>query len=210
MFVEKGMKHGQKITFRGEANQEPGTEPGDVVLVLQQKRHPRFERRGRDLLAKRTIALRDALCGTTLRELALDKRVLVLKTPKNTVVRPGMRMVVEGEGMPTWKRPFDKGNLIIEFDVDFPVSLSSEQLAAVNGAFPPPNKKPKIGGDDKTADTTAAGVDEEDIEELDLVIETEGMRRASAQQGAQTRNAYDSDDDESAAGGRPGVQCASQ
>ena len=46
---------------------------------------------------------------------------------------------------------FFVGNLIIEFDVDFPVSLSSEQLAAVAGAFPESKKKAKIGGDDAAA-----------------------------------------------------------
>jgi len=37
--VDKGMRHGQKITFTGEADQAPGTEPGDIVLVLQEKEH---------------------------------------------------------------------------------------------------------------------------------------------------------------------------
>lgn len=37
--VDKGMKHGQKITFGGEADQAPGIEPGDIVLVLQEKDH---------------------------------------------------------------------------------------------------------------------------------------------------------------------------
>lgn len=37
--VDKGMKHGQKITFSGEADQAPGVEPGDIVLVLQEKDH---------------------------------------------------------------------------------------------------------------------------------------------------------------------------
>lgn len=37
--VDKGMRHGQKITFGGEADQAPGIEPGDIVLVLQEKDH---------------------------------------------------------------------------------------------------------------------------------------------------------------------------
>lgn len=37
--VDKGMKHGQKISFTGEADQAPGTEPGDILLVLQEKEH---------------------------------------------------------------------------------------------------------------------------------------------------------------------------
>lgn len=37
--VDKGMRHGQKITFSGEADQSPNTEPGDIILVLQEKEH---------------------------------------------------------------------------------------------------------------------------------------------------------------------------
>eukprot|EP01108_Squamamoeba_japonica_P006433 TRINITY_DN522_c0_g4_i2.p2 TRINITY_DN522_c0_g4~~TRINITY_DN522_c0_g4_i2.p2 ORF type:complete len:415 (+),score=214.28 TRINITY_DN522_c0_g4_i2:93-1337(+) len=200
LFVEKGMKHGQKITFRGEANAAPGVEPGDIVMVLQQVKHARFERSGGDLVAKRTLSLRDALCGTELHEKALDGRPLLLRTPAGGVVRPGQRLVVEGEGMPTWKRPFDKGNLIVEFDVDFPVSLTSEQLAAVAGAFPA-TKRSKL-----------SAADAEELEEFTLVPETEGMRRAASSSNS-TRNTYDSDDSDDeghhhGAGG--GVQCAQQ
>ena len=33
--IEKGMAHGQKIKFSGEADEIPGTVPGDVVIVIQ-------------------------------------------------------------------------------------------------------------------------------------------------------------------------------
>ncbi|KAL6193451.1 hypothetical protein ACLB2K_034535 [Fragaria x ananassa] len=39
--VEKGMRSGQKITFRGEADEAPGTITGDIVIVVQQKEHPK-------------------------------------------------------------------------------------------------------------------------------------------------------------------------
>ena len=44
--VDKGMRDGQKITFRGEGNQKPGIEPGDVIVVLQQTPHEVFQRDG--------------------------------------------------------------------------------------------------------------------------------------------------------------------
>ncbi|XP_048658393.1 dnaJ homolog subfamily A member 1-like [Marmota marmota marmota] len=37
--IDKGMKDGQKITFHGEGDQEPGLEPGDIIIVLDQKDH---------------------------------------------------------------------------------------------------------------------------------------------------------------------------
>lgn len=61
--IDKGMREGQKITFRGEGDQEPGVEPGDIVLIIKAKDHPKFERRGNDLLMKQTITLTEALCG---------------------------------------------------------------------------------------------------------------------------------------------------
>lgn len=43
------MRDGQKITFSGEGDQEPGIEPGDVVIVLDEKNHSVFKRNDIDL-----------------------------------------------------------------------------------------------------------------------------------------------------------------
>ena len=40
--VEPGMRDDQKIVFRGEGNQLPGVEPGNVLIVLHEKQHPVF------------------------------------------------------------------------------------------------------------------------------------------------------------------------
>lgn len=37
--VDKGMTDGQKIVFSGEGDQEPELEPGDLVIVLDEKEH---------------------------------------------------------------------------------------------------------------------------------------------------------------------------
>ncbi|CAD7672769.1 unnamed protein product [Nyctereutes procyonoides] len=61
--IDKGMKDGQKITFHGEGDQEPGLEPGDIIIVLDQKDHAVFTRRGEDLFMCMDIQLVEALCG---------------------------------------------------------------------------------------------------------------------------------------------------
>ena len=38
------MNEGQKVVFHGEGDQEPGLEPGDVIIVLDEKEHPVFHR----------------------------------------------------------------------------------------------------------------------------------------------------------------------
>lgn len=37
--VDKGMSDGQKIVFGGEGDQEPELEPGDLIIVLDEKEH---------------------------------------------------------------------------------------------------------------------------------------------------------------------------
>lgn len=72
------MKDGQKIVFHGEGDQEPDLEPGDVIIVLDQKDHPVFQRRGNDLIMKMKIQLTEALCGFKKTIDTLDDRVLVI------------------------------------------------------------------------------------------------------------------------------------
>lgn len=74
------MKDGQKILFHGEGDQEPELEPGDVIIVLDQKDHSVFQRRGHDLIMKLKIQLSEALCGFKKTIKTLDDRVLVISS----------------------------------------------------------------------------------------------------------------------------------
>jgi DnaJ family protein A protein 2 len=65
--IEKGMRHNQKITFSGMADELPGMEAGDVNFIVQEKEHELFKRKGADLLATKDISLNQALCGFTVR-----------------------------------------------------------------------------------------------------------------------------------------------
>lgn len=79
------MKDGQKILFHGEGDQEPELEPGDVIIVLDQKDHSVFQRRGHDLIMKMKIQLSEALCGFKKTIKTLDDRVLVITSKSGNV-----------------------------------------------------------------------------------------------------------------------------
>ncbi len=64
MQIDKGMQDKQKIVFQGEADQAPGTVPGDVVFVLQCKKHAKFLRKGDDLLMEHKVC---PVCPSTIR-----------------------------------------------------------------------------------------------------------------------------------------------
>ena len=72
------MKDGQQIRFSGEADQEPGVQPGDIIVVLDELKHPVFQRQGQDLFYGMDIDLIDALCGFQKTIETLDKRALLV------------------------------------------------------------------------------------------------------------------------------------
>lgn len=41
--IDKGMTDDQRITFSGEGDQEPGLEPGDIIIVLDEVEHATFK-----------------------------------------------------------------------------------------------------------------------------------------------------------------------
>ena len=87
--IDKGMKGGQTITFRGESDQAPGVTPGDVVIVIEEKPHERFQRKENDLITDVEIDLLSALAGGTFTIRHLDDRALVVNTLAGEIIRDG-------------------------------------------------------------------------------------------------------------------------
>ncbi|MEJ1276259.1 DnaJ heat shock protein family (Hsp40) member A2 [Cricetulus griseus] len=192
--VDKGMKHGQRITFTGEADQAPGVEPGDIVLLLQEKEHEVFQRDGNDLHMTYKIGLVEALCGFQFTFKHLDARQIVVKYPPGKVIEPGCVRVVRGEGMPQYRNPFEKGDLYIKFDVQFPENnwINPDKLSELEDLLPSRPEVPNVIGE----------TEEVELQEFDST-------RGSG--GGQRREAYnDSSDEESSSHHGPGVQCAHQ
>lgn len=193
--VEKGMQNGQKITFPGEADEAPDTVTGDIVFVLQQKEHPKFKRKGEDLFVDHTLSLTEALCGFQFILTHLDGRQLLIKSNPGEVVKPDQFKAINEEGMPMYQRPFMRGKLYIHFIVEFPDSLSPDQVKALEAIFP---AKPKSQYTDMELDEC------EETTLHDVNMEEEMRRKQSAQQ-----EAYD-EDEEMHGGGGQRVQCAQQ
>mmetsp|Transcript_10396 Transcript_10396/g.16972 ORF Transcript_10396/g.16972 Transcript_10396/m.16972 type:complete len:416 (+) Transcript_10396:166-1413(+) len=196
--VEKGMLHQQKITFTGEADQAPDTEPGDIVIVLQQKEHPRFKRQNNyNLVMEASITLTQALCGAQLLVEHLDGRKLLVQTKPGEIIKPDDVKMVKDEGMPHYKRPIDKGVLFIKFNVKFPDSLSAQQVQELQKILPPP---PPLSYKD------------EEVEHVSLDEYVPEERQANGRsRGGRSGEAYEDEEMEDDGGPRrQGVQCAQQ
>lgn len=193
--VEKGMLHGQRIVFQGEADEAPDTITGDIVFVLQLKDHSKFKRKGDDLYVEHTLNLTEALCGFQFPLTHLDGRQLLIKSSPGEIVKPNQYKAINDEGMPQYQRPFMKGRLYIHFNVEFPESgvLTQEQCKQLESILPP---RP-------AGYMTDMEVDEcEETTLHDVNIEDELRRKQQQQQ----QEAYEEDDEPQ--GHR--VQCAQQ
>merc|ERR1719167_2095608 len=135
--VDKGMADSQKITFTGEGDQEPGMEPGDIIIVLDEKEHAQFKRNGIDLIHTLNISLSDSLCSFKRTITTLDDRTLVIQTVPGEVIKTGDLKCVYGEGMPTYRNPFEKGKLIVKFAIDFPEGLDPHVAQKLEALLPP-------------------------------------------------------------------------
>lgn len=132
--VKKGWKQGTRITFPQEGDQGPNNIPADIVFIVKDKPHEWFRREGVDLIHSTTISLCHALVGCTIEIHTLDDRVLHI--PITDIVHPGYKKTVPGEGMPYANEPDKKGDLVIEFSIDFPHLLTPEKRSLIRKALP--------------------------------------------------------------------------
>uniref|UniRef100_UPI00398F89C3 dnaJ homolog subfamily B member 1-like isoform X1 n=2 Tax=Pristiophorus japonicus TaxID=55135 RepID=UPI00398F89C3 len=121
--IKKGWKEGTKITFPKEGDETAHNIPADIIFVLKDKPHPVFKRNGSDIIYQAKISLREALCGCTLSIPTLDKKThtMVFKD----IIQPGSQRRIASEGLPLPKQPERRGDLVVEFHVRFPESLTN-------------------------------------------------------------------------------------
>jgi len=230
VFVTKGMQHGQRIVFNGEADEAPDTVPGDVIVVLQQKEHPYFSRTNMHLFMKKKISLLEALCGFEFTIGHLDGRKLLVKSGADVIYRPGDFKVIRDEGMPHPKNHFQKGSLYIEFVVEFPKngSISLKNKQNLSKILPPSEKEKEPEKMEDVPQRKGSNAEDEDGEEgetssrppaeMSTSVEEVGMldvdmnqeRRRMAEEQKEQHDGEREDDDEGGRGGRRAATCQSQ
>lgn len=192
--VERGMADEDYIRFSGEGNHVPGMQAGDVVVVIDEQEHKRFKRNGDDLIYTMDLVLSEAICGFQRTIPTLDGRTLLLKSrPGEVFTSSGFRMIAD-EGMPHRKNHYEKGRMIIHFQVQFPPNnfLPPEKLNQLRALLPAPMQVDQIPPD---------------AEEVVLhPYDPEADARARRERRAQ---AYDEDDRDDHGPGHSRVQCAS-
>ncbi|KAA0233365.1 J domain-containing protein, partial [bacterium] len=108
--VPAGVKTGSRVRVAGEGRPGAGTgAPGDLYLVVTVQPHPRFERRGDDLLVDVPVPVVDAVLGGEVEVPTVDGRV-ALRLPELT--QNGRQFRLAGKGMPVLGSTGKRGDLL--------------------------------------------------------------------------------------------------
>jgi DnaJ family protein A protein 2 len=134
--IDKGMKGGQTIQFRGESDQSPTAESGDVIIVIEEKPHERFKRQDNDLITEVDIDLLTALAGGQFAIKHLDDRALIVNVLPGEIQKHGELKMIAGQGMPS-QRHHEPGNLYIKVNIKFPESIPEASIPLLERALPP-------------------------------------------------------------------------
>lgn len=126
--IPKGINDGESIVLGECGNKINDSIRGDVKITVQIKNTTHFIRNGLDLIYKKRLLLREALCGFNFQIEHMNGKHLGFNNT-TTIISPGMRKIINSMGMIKEGQP--TGNLIIEFDVDFPTNLSQEQKLGI-------------------------------------------------------------------------------
>ncbi|MBI2521102.1 MAG: J domain-containing protein [Bdellovibrio sp.] len=136
VLIPPGVEDGTVLRIAKQGREGPigNGGPGDLLVIIQTKKDPNFQRLGPDLFYSATIPVYDAVLGTKIQIPTLNDDVIV-KVPSGTQAQTSLR--VKGKGLPK-SHSSGHGDLYVTIDIQIPEHLKSrekelfEELRAVN------------------------------------------------------------------------------
>jgi len=123
--IPAGVDNNELILVSNKGNVTPQGLTGDVRVSISIENTSNLKRRGLDLAYSHTISLREALCGFSFDMEYLQGRIIKINNSQGSIISPNYKKRIPKMG---FNRGSNQGDLIIEFNIVFPASLTSEQI----------------------------------------------------------------------------------
>ncbi|MDR0364804.1 MAG: molecular chaperone DnaJ [Bacteroidales bacterium] len=121
--IPKGVAEGMQMTIREKGNAaRRGGIPGDLIVWIQEEKHPELQREGSNLLYEYSLSFPDAALGTTIEVPTVDGHARI-NVPAGT--QPGKVMRLRGKGLPELNS-YRTGDLLVHLNVWVPKKLTKE------------------------------------------------------------------------------------
>ncbi len=134
--IPAGVDTGHNIVFEGMGEQpsKHGEQAGDLYIEIFVHPHERFTRQNNDLYLRQHITFRDSIIGTKI-EIPHFSGAFQVDTAELGIIQPSKQYVIKGKGM-TIRDKNDHGNLILNFDIQYPSKkITANDAIKINELF---------------------------------------------------------------------------
>ena len=125
--IPAGVSDGMQLSIRGKGNAIGGGEPGDLLVLVEEEKHSRFERDGNNIYEEFNISFPLAVLGGTVEIPLLEGKAKVKIAPgtqSSTLLR------LNGKGLPDL-RGYGQGDLIVNINVVVPKRITKEEKSMI-------------------------------------------------------------------------------
>ncbi len=138
--IPAGVEEGNYLPVSGKGNAgRRGGDTGDLIVVIEEKEHPYFDRNGNDIIYRLDISFPDAVLGGKY-------EVPTLEGIENVKIEPGTRantiIKLHGKGIPNLNS-YGSGDEIVVVDIHVPKSVPSNHKAQLKEMAKSEHFKPK-------------------------------------------------------------------
>jgi DnaJ-class molecular chaperone len=121
--IPKGIDNNEIIIIKNKGNSINHI-IGDIKIQIKIKIHDTFIRNGLDLIYKKTITLKESLCGFNFEIKHINDKLYIIKNNGENIIKDNEEKIIYKLGI---IRENYIGNLVIIFNIIYPIKLSLEQ-----------------------------------------------------------------------------------
>lgn len=144
--IPAGVAEGMQLSMSGKGNKgERGGAPGDLIIVIEEEKHPQLQREGNNVAFDLYISFTDAVFGIQTEVPTVDGRAKI-KIPAGT--QSGKIFRLKGKGFPSIDA-HGKGDQLIHVNVWTPQKVSPDEKAALESLHESENFKPQPDKNEK-------------------------------------------------------------
>ncbi len=145
--IPAGVSEGMQLSLSGKGNAAVrGGIPGDLIVQIEEEKHPDFIREDNNLIYNLIISIPQAILGTTAEIPSIDGGKIKLKIDAGTT--SGKLLRIRGKGLPEL-HGYNRGDLIVRVIVYIPTNISKEERRLLEKLDESENFKPENARKDK-------------------------------------------------------------
>ena len=145
--IPAGVGEGMQLNMSGKGNAgERGGIPGDLLILIEEEKHPFLQRDGNNLLFDLYVNFVDAALGCSMEIPTIEGKA---KIKIDAGTQAGKVLRLKGKGLPSINS-YGKGDILVNVNVWTPQHISSEEKKILEKLRDSPNFKPNPGKGDKS------------------------------------------------------------